>query len=126
MSNVHKLTPTNGEAMSQPPVSAEQVLAAVHNAQDQIANMHGQMLTGPDIAKAVAEGLTQAVSSPEFWTAAIAAASSRAKNEAGSWLFGGIGAVLSKLGWLLVIGLGIYLIGGWSALVAFMKSGGAH
>ncbi len=108
-------------------VTAEQVLAAVHNAQDQLADIQSKTLTGKEIAEAVAQGLTQAVSSPEFWTAATAAASARARTHAGSWLFGGIGAVFSKMAWVFVIGLGIYLIGGWSALIAFFKSGaGTH
>ena len=44
----------------------------------------------------------------------------------GGWLFGGIGAALSKAAWMVIIGLAIYLVGGWSALASFVKSGAAQ
>jgi basic membrane lipoprotein Med (substrate-binding protein (PBP1-ABC) superfamily) len=112
--------------VTEPRVSAEQVLSAVHNAQDQLAELQARTLTPDEVAQAVAQGLTQAVSRPEFWAAALNAASSRAKSEAGSWLFGGIGAVLAKLAWVLVLGMSIYLLGGWTALMGFLKSGAPH
>lgn len=72
---------------------------------------------------AVAEGIRDAVSDPQLWAAAIVAIQQHAKAEAGGWLFGGIRAALSRLAWVLVIGLSVYLLGGWSALVAFFKAG---
>ena len=108
------------------PVSAKQVLDAVHNAQDQIANIQGRTLTSEQIATAVAHGIAQAVSDPAVWSAAIVAVQSRAKSEAGGWLFGGIKAIGSKVAWVLLIGMGIYFVGGWAALAAFLKTGVAH
>jgi hypothetical protein len=108
------------------PVSAEQVLDAVHNAQDQIASIQTRTLTSEQIATAVAHGIAQAVSDPKVWSAALVAVQSRAKTEAGGWLFGGLKAVFSKIAWVLFIGMGIYLVGGWSALAAFLKTGVAH
>ena len=72
---------------------------------------------------AVSEGIRDAVSDPELWAAAIVAIQKHAKAEAGGWLFGGVRMALSKLAWFAVIGLAVYLLGGWSALVAFFKSG---
>lgn len=79
----------------------------------------------PEIIKtAVADGIKTALSDPAMWAAAMRAMQHHAQTEAGGWLFGGLKALASRIAWFLVIGLGIYLIGGWSALVAFFKTGG--
>lgn len=75
------------------------------------------------LRQAVAEGIKHAVSDPEVWAAAIAAIQARAKTEAGGWLLGGVKSGITKLLWLLVIGTGVYLVGGWTALVSFLKGG---
>jgi|LakMenEpi03Aug12_release.lakeMendotaPanAssembly.Ray.scaffolds.fasta_scaffold3050800_1 hypothetical protein len=74
------------------------------------------------VRKAVSEGLRDAWSDPEFWAAAVTAIQSRAQTHAGGWLFGGIRTVVSRAAWLTVIGLGVYLLGGWGALVALFKA----
>ena len=74
---------------------------------------------------AVRDGIVAAASDPEVWSVAIGTLRKQAHAEAGGWLFGGLSAFFSKVAWLFLIGLGIYLIGGWSALVAFVKSGAA-
>ena len=77
------------------------------------------------IQAAVADGIKAAVSDPAMWAAAMRAMQHHAQAEAGGWLFGGLKAMFSRAAWMLVIGLGIYLIGGWTALAAFFKTG-AH
>lgn len=72
---------------------------------------------------AVRDGIVAAASDPAVWSVAIGTLRKQAQSEAGGWLFGGLGALFSRLAWVLLIGLGIYLIGGWSALVAFLKHG---
>lgn len=74
---------------------------------------------------AVRDGIVSAASSPEVWAVALAALRDQMHVGAGSWLFGGIQAFFSRLAWIFLIGLGIYLIGGWSALLAFIKTGAA-
>lgn len=86
-----------------------------------ITQMQETRVQAADIENAVAHGLQRAMADPEVWAAAIAAMRTRAEQEAGSWLFGGLKMVASRIGWVLVIGLAIYLIGGWSALVSFLK-----
>ena len=79
----------------------------------------------PDVIKhAVADGIKTALSDPQMWAAAMRAMQHHAQTEAGGWLFGGLKAVISRAAWVVVIGMGIYLIGGWSALAAFFKTGG--
>jgi len=107
--------------MSEP--TAKQVLEAVLIAQDQIARVQGEALNREDIASAIESGIRAAVSDPALWSAAVAAMRAHARQEAGTWLFSGLGAAFSKLAWVLVIGLGVYLLGGWSALASFIKSG---
>jgi hypothetical protein len=76
---------------------------------------------------AVRDGIVAAASDREVWKLAldtlVPVARQHAQAEAGGWLLGGIKAFLSKLAWVAVIGVGIYLLGGWSALVAFFKHG---
>lgn len=76
------------------------------------------------VAEAVAEGIRAAVSDPALWESAGKAMRAQAQSAAGGWLLGGIGAVGRRLGWVLVIGGGIYLLGGWGALIAFVKAQG--
>ncbi len=80
-------------------------------------------ITEDQLRDAVAQGIREAVSDPELWTQMLKAVQAHAQQEAGGWLFGGIKAALSKATWLLVIGTGIYMLGGWTGLVAFIKSG---
>lgn len=71
---------------------------------------------------AVAAGIKQAATDPDVWAAMLAAIRTQAHQNAGSWLFGGIRQFFSKAAWFLVIGLAIYLVGGWSGLVSFFKT----
>ncbi len=71
---------------------------------------------------AVASGIRDAAMDPALWASIMAAVRTQAKAEAGGWLFGGIKALLNRLAWFAVIAGGIYMIGGWSALVSLMKS----
>jgi hypothetical protein len=105
--------------------SARDVMDAVLIAQDQMTHVRGEALTAADMRHAIEAGIKAAVSDPALWSAAVAAMRAHARQEAGTWLFSGIGAALSKLAWIIVIGLGVYLLGGWSALASFIKSG-AH
>ena len=80
-------------------------------------------LTEDKLREAVAQGIREAVSDPELWTQMLKAVQAHAQQEAGGWLFGGIKAALSKIAWVVVLGTGIYLLGGWTGLAAFLKSG---
>ena len=75
---------------------------------------------------AVRDGIVAAASDPDVWAVAITSLRSQMHHEAGSWLFGGVRAVFSRLMWVCLIGLGIYMLGGWSALIAFVKTGAPH
>jgi hypothetical protein len=82
----------------------------------------GDQVTKNELRDAVADGFRDAISDPAFWDAAMTAIQSRAQQEAGGWLLGGVKKFLQKVAWILVIGLGVYLVGGWAALVAFFKA----
>lgn len=101
------------------------IMTEVMRAQDMITDTRGEALTPAAVEDAVARGIHRAVSDPEMWAAAAQAMQNKAKAEAGGWLLGGLRAAASKTAWFLVIGLGIYLVGGWSALVAAFKHGSA-
>lgn len=98
-------------------------IMALRSAADAARN---EALTVDAIGEAVSEGIRIAVSDPDVWGAAIEAMQSHAKAEAGGWLFGWVKALLSKAALILVVGGGIYLIGGWAALAALFKAGAAR
>lgn len=74
------------------------------------------------VAEATADGIRRAGADPATWEAWSAGLKAHAQAEAGGWLLGGLRLMLSRIVWVLVAGLAIYMIGGWSALVAFFKS----
>ena len=73
------------------------------------------------ISAAVAAGMQQAVSSPEFWNAAIAAMGTRTKSVAGGFLLDGMWGTVRKLAWFILAGWIVYMAGGWTALMALFK-----
>lgn len=85
-----------------------------------------RLLSSAEIEDAVAAGIRRAVSDPELWDAAGAAMRMHAQSAAGGWFLGGMIAVLRKAAWVVVVVMGIYLIGGWGAVVAFLKANGAQ
>lgn len=85
----------------------------------------GRTLTRDDVRDAIAEGLLRAIRHDEFWPALTTGMQRHAQAEAGGWLFGSLRAAMSKALLFMVLGLLVYLVGGWSGLVAFFKSG-AH
>lgn len=103
--------------------TASQLMAEVQALRRDTDAARNEALTVDVIGEAVSEGIRIAVSDPDVWAAALEAMQMHAKAEAGGWLFGGIKALISKLAWILVIGTGVYLVGGWAALVALFKAG---
>lgn len=99
-----------------------QVMQEVLRLQDSLADVKGEALTAGDVRDAVANGLKAAFADPATWAAAVTAIQRHTQAEAGAWLFSGIKTLLSRLAWVCVIGVGVYLLGGWSALVSFFKS----
>lgn len=74
------------------------------------------------VRDAVAEGIRIAVSDPRLWSDALAAMQAHAQQQAGGWLLGWVKALISKALLFVVIGLGVYALGGWGALAAFFKT----
>lgn len=89
---------------------------------DSITEMHADRMTADDMSHAVAAGLRSAISDPAFWDAAVYAMQARAKTEAGGWLLGGLKAFASKVAWVALIAGAIYLVGGWTAVIAAWKA----
>ena len=75
------------------------------------------------VAEGTAIGFQRAVADPATWASASAGLRKHATAEAGGWLLGGLKVLLSRAMWVLVAGMAIYMIGGWSALVSFFKAG---
>ena len=74
------------------------------------------------VADATADGIKRAVSDPAMWAAASEGMRQHAASEAGGWLLSGMKAAASRLAWIAIIGLAVYMVGGWSALVALFKT----
>jgi len=74
------------------------------------------------VRDAVADGIRAAVSDPALWGEALSAMQAHAQQQAGGWLFGWLRMLASKALLFVVVGLGVYALGGWSALAAFFKT----
>jgi hypothetical protein len=79
------------------------------------------------VAEATADGIKRAVADPSLWAAASEGMRKHASAEAGGWLLSGMKAAFSRVMWVAIIGLAVYMVGGWAAVVALFKaSGGDH
>ena len=90
---------------------------------EELRALRGEALTPELVRDAVGDAIRDTSADPEVWAAIILAIQTRAKEEAGGWLFGGLKAIFSRIAWVLVIGGGVYALGGWTALAALFKSG---
>jgi hypothetical protein len=81
-------------------------------------------ITARAIEDAVARGIQAAVANPATWDAAGQAMRVQAQAQAGGWLLAGIKAGLTKIAWILVIFLGVYMLGGGGAVVSLLKGQG--
>ncbi len=94
---------------------------ALHDLSDRMVEAHADTLTAAQVSAAVRDGLTDAVSAPAFWNAALTAITAHAQSEAGGIVFGGLKRLVSRLFWLTLICVGVYAAGGPGALLAFIK-----
>lgn len=83
----------------------------------ELEKLEKKTLSAEAISAAVASGMTQAVSSPEFWDAGYNAMRQRTKSAAGGFLLDGIWSAVRRVMWFVLAGFIVYLAGGWSALV---------
>lgn len=71
---------------------------------------------------AVVDGLREVASDPEFWAAAAAAMRKHAQQQAGGFVMGALGALVSRLMLIAVAVWAVYSLGGLPALIAWLKS----
>jgi hypothetical protein len=74
------------------------------------------------MAEAVRAGIQAAVADPALWTAAGKAMQAHAERTTGGWLLGTMKALFSKVGLIVMAGIGIYMVGGWGALLTALKA----
>lgn len=75
-----------------------------------------------EMPNAVSAGIRTAVSDPALWADLRKAFVAQAHQEAGGWLIGGLKMFFGKILLFVVVGMIVYMWGGWSALVGFFKS----
>lgn len=90
---------------------------------ERMDTLSDSMPTAAQLQDAVAGGMREALDDPRIWSSAMQGLTKAAQQEAGGWLFAGIRTALSRLAWLLVLGMLVYQFGGWSALTAIFKPG---
>jgi hypothetical protein len=81
------------------------------------------------VSDAIEQGIMRAVSNPQLWAQAGMAIQAQAKQRAGGWLLGGIAAIFSRVGWVIMAIIAVYSLGGFPALIAMLKAwaaGGAQ
>lgn len=81
-------------------------------------------VTPEAIREAVREAILEAVSDPKLWEAAGKAMRVQAQSAAGGWLFDGLRNLLTRAAWIAAAIIAIYALGGWSAVIAWFKTGG--
>lgn len=74
------------------------------------------------LAEATEAGFKRALANPETWAAASAGLREHASAQAGGWLMKRIAGAVSRAALWLLLGLVVYLTGGYTALVAFFKA----
>ena len=89
------------------------VLTSIGHVSDRITGMQATIEDMPrQMREAVHQGAIDAVRDLQR----------QARDQAGGWLLGGVRSTLSRIGWLLVAVMVVWMIGGPGALVAFLKS----
>lgn len=102
------------------------LLGAVQSHDDKLTAMQSTVQELPNqISKAVEAAILRSVSSEAMWSAAGAAIQRQARDSAGGWLFGGLASTGRRMLWVAFAVLAIYMIGGWAAVAAIVKSWGA-
>jgi hypothetical protein len=81
-------------------------------------------ITARAIEEAVAAGIRAAVANPDTWEAAGKAMRLQAQQATGGWLLGSMKAALRHVGWVVVIFVLVYNLGGLPALLALVKGQG--
>lgn len=109
------------------PLSPDQMAAhtidQLGHIKEVVTDLHASALTQEAVRHAMADGLFDAINRPEFWPTLSSGLQRHARDEAGGWLLGSLKTALSRVLLFTVIGLLVYLVGGWTALVSFFKSG---
>lgn len=75
-------------------------------------------LTPQDVAGAVRDGITAALSDPATWAAAAGGVRASTERHAGQWMVSAVWSLMRKLAFFALAGMLVYSIGGWSALSA--------
>lgn len=78
-------------------------------------------VTSDDMRKAVALGMREVLSDPAIWGGVVSGMRRAAQQEAGGWLFGGLRAFFSRLMWVALAVMVVYMLGGWSAVWVMFK-----
>ena len=77
------------------------------------------------LKSAVADGIKEALRDPEtvgtFWDATLRTFQSRAQQNTGKAVLGGVGVVLKRGVIFALAGYAVYLVGGWTALAKFVS-----
>ena len=97
-------------------------MAEVLRLQDEVTHVRGEALTEDHVRRAIRDGIAEAVADPRVWSAAVEAMKTHAQQEAGGWLLGNLRTFFGKLLLFVVLGMAVYMTGGWSALVAYFKT----
>ena len=83
---------------------------------ERLDSIEAKALKPDDIARALQQAIMAAAQSPETWSAALTGAKAATSNHAGRVVLGALGALASRALLVLVIGMLVYSVGGWTAL----------
>jgi hypothetical protein len=69
------------------------------------------------------EGLREVLADPATWEAGSDGLQAHAASKAGGFVLSGLRSLFTRVAAVGILLLAIYMVGGWAALVAFIKTG---
>jgi hypothetical protein len=76
------------------------------------------------MASAFREAIDQTITDPEVWAKVRGAMVQQTQGAAGRWVLGGVMTGFKALCWAALVGLGLYILGGWKLVGAVLASMG--
>lgn len=98
------------------------VLGAIGSLDDRVTDLRVQVEGLPRLMQdAVHQGAVDAVKDPLLWSSIVESIQHQARDQAGSWLFGGLRSIASRIGWLLLFIVAVWMVGGPGAVLGIIK-----
>jgi hypothetical protein len=101
----------------------EAVITSIGHVDDRVTELRAVTEDLPRrMRESVHQGVIDAASDPALWASMATSLQRQARDQAGGWLFGGLRSLVSRLGWILLVIVAVWMVGGPGAVLAFVKT----